>query len=160
MLVSDIIQEDRIVLNKFQIASLAKLYAFSKVKLSAEVDQASPSTSAGARTPMKILNNAKTSAQTAFNKVGDVFGKVAGDFTGRQISKSGSPGRVVLTLLQTIEGSQAVCLSYWSMEVLYVELSVCSSLGGSIGRLFKMGWKISVLMISRGHFRVKRLLLP
>ena len=100
------------MLNKFQIASLAKLYTFSKVKLSTEVDQASPSTSAGARTPMKILDHAKTSAQTAFNKVGDVFGKVAGDFTGRQISGSGSPERVVLTLLQTIEGSQAVCLPF------------------------------------------------
>ncbi|KAF8426292.1 Mechanosensitive ion channel-domain-containing protein [Tirmania nivea] len=101
--------EDRIVLNKFQIGSLAKLYAFSKAKLLIEMqEETSPGVTSETRTPMKILHHAKTNAHQAFTKIGDVFGKVAGDFTGRKISKSGSPGRVVLTLLQTMDGSQAL----------------------------------------------------
>lgn len=70
--------------------------------------ETSPGVTTGTRTPMKILHHAKTNAHQAFTKIGDAFGKVAGDFTGRKISKSGSPERVVLTLLQTMDGSQAV----------------------------------------------------
>ncbi|KAF8455654.1 Mechanosensitive ion channel-domain-containing protein [Terfezia claveryi] len=100
--------EDRIILNKFQIGSLAKLYAFSKAKLTEMEGGTSPGAIAGTRTSMRILHHAKTNAHQAFTKIGDAFGKVAGDFTGRKISKSGSPERVVLTLLQTTDGSQAL----------------------------------------------------
>ncbi|RPB24767.1 hypothetical protein L211DRAFT_784272 [Terfezia boudieri ATCC MYA-4762] len=101
--------EDRIILNKFQIGSLAKLYAFSKAKLNTEMEGGTiPGVIAGTRTSTRILHHAKANAHQAFTKIGDAFGKVAGDFTGRKISKSGSPERVVLTLLQTTDGSQAL----------------------------------------------------
>ncbi|KAF8467744.1 Mechanosensitive ion channel-domain-containing protein [Kalaharituber pfeilii] len=109
--------EDRIVLNKFQLGSIAKLYMYSKAKLVAEVDEGSPNLSGNSRAPMRVLQQAKTNAQTAFHKVGDVFGKVAGDFTGRKVPSSGSPERVVLTLLQSVEGSQALARRLFSTFV-------------------------------------------
>lgn len=102
--------EDRIELNKFQIGSLAKLYAFSKqVEKERDLGEKRDSNLAsGVRTPLVRLQQARAGAQKTFNKVGDVFGKVAGDFTGKQVSKSTSPQQVVLTLLYTTEGSQAL----------------------------------------------------
>jgi len=103
--------EDRIDLNKFQISSLAKLYGHTKEapgERDLEEKRESGLTS-GARTPLLVLQQAKAGAQSAFTKVGDVMGKVAGDFTGKQVSSSTSPQHVVLTLLCTTDGSQAVC---------------------------------------------------
>lgn len=103
--------EDRIDLNKFQISSLAKLYAHSK-EAPGERDlgeKRESGVTSGARTPLLVLQQAKAGAQSAFTKVGDVMGKVAGDFTGKQVSSSTSPQHVVLTLLCTTDGSQAVC---------------------------------------------------
>ncbi|KAH8145086.1 uncharacterized protein LAJ45_10866 [Morchella importuna] len=102
--------EDRIELNKFQIGSLAKLYAYSKLfEKERDLDEKRDSNLAsGVRTPLVRLQQARAGAQKTFNKVGDVFGKVAGDFTGKQVSKSTSPQQVVLTLLYTTEGSQAL----------------------------------------------------
>ena len=102
--------EDRIELNKFQIKSLAKLYTYSKEKAKDIEfdDRESSARTSGARTPMAVFAQAKQGAQQAFNKVGDVMGKVAGDFTGRKVSSSTSPQQVVLTLLYTTEGSQVV----------------------------------------------------
>lgn len=104
--------EDRIELNKFQIGSLAKLYAYSKLfEKERDLDEKRNSNLvSGVRTPLVRLQQARAGAQKTFNKVGDVFGKVAGDFTGKQVSKSTSPQQVVLTLLYTTEGSQAVSL--------------------------------------------------
>lgn len=99
--------EDRIELNKFQIGSLAKLYTCSK-KCEKERDldeKQEPNLGNGTRTPLEVL---QVGAQKTFNKVGDVMGKVAGDFTGREVSRSTSPQHVVLALLQSTEGSQAV----------------------------------------------------
>ncbi|CUS08611.1 unnamed protein product [Tuber aestivum] len=102
--------EDRIDLNKFQISSLAKLYAHSKeVAKERDLDEKQESgLTSGAKTPLVVLQQAKAGAQSAFTKVGDVMGKVAGDFTGKQVSSSTSPQHVVLTLLYTTEGSQAL----------------------------------------------------
>lgn len=102
--------EDRIELNKFQIGSLAKLYTYSKrFEKERDLDEKRDSNLAsGVRTPLVVLQQAKAGAQKTFHKVGDVMGKVAGDFTGREISSSKSPQQVVLTLLYTTEGSQAV----------------------------------------------------
>jgi len=103
--------EDRIDLTKFQISSLAKLYAHSKEAPGERGfgERRESGLTSGTRTPLLVLQQAKAGAQSAFTKVGDVMGKVAGDFTGRQVSSSTSPHQVVLTLLCTTDGSQAVC---------------------------------------------------
>ncbi|KAI1941932.1 hypothetical protein LOZ58_003847 [Ophidiomyces ophidiicola] len=103
---------DRIELNKFQIGSLTKLYEYSKNKITMEDrDFEEPPTdgpSSGARTPMVYADRAGRAAKEAFNKVGDVAGVVAGDFTGRKVTKSDHPYQVVLTLLSTTSGSQVL----------------------------------------------------
>ena len=100
---------DRIEINKFQIGSLTKLYTFSKEKIAmddAEFEQqGGPS---GARTPGQALNEAKIVAKEGFRQFGDVAGKVAGDFTGRKVTKSTHPTQVVLTLLSSTSGSQVL----------------------------------------------------
>jgi small-conductance mechanosensitive channel len=103
---------DRIDINKFQIASLVKLYQFSKEKISEDdsdfEDHSPEGTSSGARTPGQLMKEAQKSTKEAFNMVGDVAGKIAGDFTGRQIVTSDHPHQVVLTLLGTPNGSQVL----------------------------------------------------
>lgn len=103
--------EDRIELNKFQIGSLAKLYTCSR-ECEKEKDLDRHKESNGTRTPLEVFQQARVGAQKTFNKVGDVMGKVAGDFTGREVSPSTSPQHVVLMLLQSTEGSQAVSYLY------------------------------------------------
>lgn len=103
---------DRIELNKFQIGSLTKLYEYSKEKIAmddSDFEEGGPSGPAsGARTPMQYLDRAQKNARDVFSKVGDVAGKVAGDFTGKQVIKSTHPRQVVLTLLSTTPGSQVL----------------------------------------------------
>ena len=102
---------DRIDLNKFQIDSLVKLYKYSKEKIAmddAEFDVPSAGPGSGARTPGLLVKEAQKNTKEAFNKFGDIAGKVAGDFTGRQVEKSTHPGQVVLTLLSTTAGSQVL----------------------------------------------------
>jgi small-conductance mechanosensitive channel len=101
---------DRIELNKFQIGSLTKLYTFSKEQITmddSEFEQKNGGAS-GARTPGQIMKEAQKNTKEAFNKFGDVAGKVAGDFTGRQVAKSSHPHQVVLTLLSSTGGSQVL----------------------------------------------------
>ena len=103
---------DRIELNKFQIGSLVKLYQFSKEKIQMddsdfeERDASHPGS--GSRTPMQYLDKAQKNVTEAFNKVGDVAGKVAGDFTGKTVAKSTHPHQVILMLLNTTTGSQVL----------------------------------------------------
>jgi len=102
---------DRIEVNKFQISSLVKLYVYSKEKIAMEdsefeLNQTGPSS--GARTPMQYVNKAQKNARQAFNKVGDVAGKVAGDFTGQAVKTSTHPHQVVLQLLNSTNGSQVL----------------------------------------------------
>jgi hypothetical protein len=89
---------DRIEVNKFQISSLVKLYNYSKEKIAMEDSEFEerPNTgpSSGARTPMIYVHKAQKNARSAFNKVGDVAGKVAGDFTGRAVTSSTHPHQV------------------------------------------------------------------
>ena len=103
---------DRIELNKFQIGSLTKLYAFSKEKIAmedSEFEEKEPSgPGSGAMTPMQYADKAQKAAREAFSKVGDVAGTVAGDFTGKKVAKSNHPHQVVLTLLHTTQGSQVL----------------------------------------------------
>lgn len=102
---------DRIEVNKFQIGSLTKLYIFSKAKIAmedAEFEEKPSGPGSGARTPAKYAAQAQQAINKAFAKVGDVAGTVAGDFTGRSIAKSGHPSQVVLTLLNTTNGSQVL----------------------------------------------------
>ncbi|CZS89190.1 hypothetical protein WAI453_010358 [Rhynchosporium graminicola] len=102
---------DRIEINKFQIQSLVKLYVYSKEKIAMqdsdfEVGKTGPSS--GARTPMQYVNKAQKNARQAFNKVGDVAGKVAGDFAGQAVKTSTHPHQVVLQLLNSTSGSQVL----------------------------------------------------
>ena len=100
---------DRIEISKFQIGSLTKLYSFSRAKITAEdseFEENQPSSGAGTRTPMAYAKQAHKQAVGALNKVGDVAGAVAADFTGRKASKSSDPHQVILALLRSQEGSQ------------------------------------------------------
>ena len=103
---------DRIELNKFQIGSLVKLYKYSKEKIAMEDSEFEEhpvsGPGSGGHTPMVLLNKAQRKGRGYFSKVGDVAGKVAGDFTGRQITKSTHPRQLVLTLLSTVSDSQAL----------------------------------------------------
>ena len=101
---------DRIEINKFQIGSLTKLYEYSKEKIAMEdsdFEEQTPSGS-GARTPMQYLNDAQKKTQSVFGKVGDVAGNVAGDFTGKVVTKSTHPRQLVLTLLSSPPQSQVL----------------------------------------------------
>ncbi len=103
--------QDRIELNKFQIGSLAKLYKFSKEKIAmedSEFEQNGDNTASGARTPGQVLTEAQKNIKVGFNKFGDIAGKVAGDFTGRQVTNSGHPHQVVLQLIGTTSGAQVL----------------------------------------------------
>jgi small-conductance mechanosensitive channel len=102
--------QDRIELNKFQIGSLAKLYRFSKEKIAMEDSEFEQNDQApsGARTPGQVLNEAQRNIKVGFNKFGDIAGKVAGDFTGRQVTGSGHPHQVVLQLIGTTSGAQVL----------------------------------------------------
>lgn len=98
--------QDRIEINKFQIGSLVKLYKFSKEKIVAEDSEfEAPSAPSGARTPGQIIDKAQKTTKEALNKFGDVAGKIAGDFTGKQVKGSTHPSQVVITLLGTPGGS-------------------------------------------------------
>jgi hypothetical protein len=89
---------DRIEINGFQISSLVKLYTYSKEKIAMEdsefEDRPNTGPSSGARTPMIYVQKAQKNARQAFNKVGDVAGKVAGDFTGKTVTYSTHPHQV------------------------------------------------------------------
>ncbi|KAL3418698.1 mechanosensitive ion channel family [Phlyctema vagabunda] len=103
---------DRIDINKFQISSLVKLYIYSKEKIAMEdsefeaQNQTGPSS--GQRTPMLYVKQAQKNARQVFTKVGDVAGKVAGDFTGKAVTNSNHPHQVVLQLLHSTSGSQVL----------------------------------------------------
>ncbi|KAI9845463.1 MAG: hypothetical protein M1838_001725 [Thelocarpon superellum] len=102
---------DRIDVNKFQIASLTKLYAHSKEKIKmddSEFEDHEKPGSSGAQTPMQLMTKAQKNAREALSKVGDAAGAMAGDFTGKQIVKRTSPHQVVLALLHTTNGSQVL----------------------------------------------------
>ena len=102
--------QDRIELNKFQIGSLVKLYSYSKQKIAMEdsefehYDQG-PS---GTRTPGQLVTEAQKNIKEGLTKFGDIAGKVAGDFTGRQVTSSSHPSQVVIQLLSSNSGSQVL----------------------------------------------------
>ncbi|KAL4960895.1 Mechanosensitive ion channel family [Aspergillus stella-maris] len=102
---------DRIEINKFQIGSLTKLYAFSRDKIT-ETDEAfeekQDNSGSGTKTPLQYVGKARGIALGALNKVGDVAGAVAADFTGRKVNSSSHPSTVVLALLRTTSGCQTL----------------------------------------------------
>jgi small-conductance mechanosensitive channel len=101
---------DRIEVNKFQLNCLVKLYIYSKENIAMDDSEFEhrPEEPSGVRTPMKYLNKAGRGARQALYKVGDVAGKVAGDFTGREIAQSTHPDQVILQLLSSTSGSQVL----------------------------------------------------
>ena len=128
---------DRIEVNKFQIGSLTKLYQYSKQKIAmddSDFEQGGPSgPGSGARTPMQYLDKAQKNAREAFSKVGDVAGKVAGDFTGKKVTKSTHPHQVVLTLLNSPAGSQVLARRLWRTFVEDAETIVVDDLKDAFG---------------------------
>jgi small-conductance mechanosensitive channel len=103
---------DRIDINKFQIGSLTKLYTYSKMKIEMEdyefeeKEEQGPGT--GAITPGQALAEAAKTGKKALGRFGDVAGKVAGDFTGKQMVRSTHPTQVTLALLHTTGGAQVL----------------------------------------------------
>ena len=88
---------DRIEVNKFQVASLVKLYIYSKEKIAmedSEFENDNTGPSSGARTPMLYVHKAQKNARHVFNRVGDVAAKVGGDFTGKAVMTSTHPQQV------------------------------------------------------------------
>jgi small-conductance mechanosensitive channel len=101
---------DRIDVNKFQIGSLTKLYQFSKEKIS-EPDEEFENHSgvgSGTRTPAHLVKEAQKNTVEAFKKIGDVTGKIAGDFAGKSVVTSSHPHQVILNLLSSTDGSQVL----------------------------------------------------
>jgi small-conductance mechanosensitive channel len=101
--------QDRIELNKFQIGSLAKLYKYSKEKIAmddSEFEGEKPPS--GARTPGQLVTEAQKNIKEGITKFGDIAGKVAGDFTGRQVTSSGHPSQVTLQLIGSTGGAQVL----------------------------------------------------
>lgn len=100
--------EDRIVLNKFQISSLTKLYRFSRETARLMVDNDDPDaavTPAGARTPNQALNMVGRVVQKTAR---DAMGRVTGEIAGRRMEHSNSPRQVVLSLLDSTSGAQTL----------------------------------------------------
>lgn len=102
---------DRIEINKFQIGSLTKLYAFSRDKITEEdedFEEKQDNSGSGTKTPLQYAGKAKGLAVGALNKVGDVAGALAADFTGKKVANSSDPSVVVLALLRTTGGCQTL----------------------------------------------------
>ena len=102
---------DRIEINKFQIGSLTKLYGFSRNKIAntdADFEEKTENDNSGFKTPLRYAGRAQPVAKGAMQKVGDVAGAVAADFTGKKVTNSTEPYPVVLTLLRTTSGCQAL----------------------------------------------------
>lgn len=99
--------EDRIVMNKFQITSLTKLYKFSRENDRLAVDNDDPQSNApsGVRTPNQALNMVGRVVQKTAR---DAVGKVAGEIAGRRMEHSTSPRQVVLSLLDSTAGAQTL----------------------------------------------------
>lgn len=122
---------DRIELNKFQIGSLIKLYIYSKTKIAMEDSEfeepSAEQEGSGARTPGAFINDAGKRTKEVVGKIGDVTGKIAGDFTGKTVYKSTHPNQVVITLLSSISGSQVLARRLYrtfareSTETVYQE---------------------------------------
>lgn len=100
--------EDRIVLNKFHIASLTKLYRYSREteRLIIDNDEAEDSLPpSGMRTPNQALASVGRVVQKTAR---DAVGKVTGELAGKRIEVSTSPRQMVLALLATTSGSQTL----------------------------------------------------
>lgn len=107
---------DRIEINKFQIGSLVKLYDWSRNRIE-ETDEAfeekgHDETPSGVKTPLRYAGIAQKAAKGAVlkagNKVADMAGAVAADFTGRKAQSSSDPYQVIRALLRTTSGCQVL----------------------------------------------------
>lgn len=103
---------DRIEINKFQTSSLVKLYVYSREKIAMkdsdfEAPDADDETT-GLKTPLKYITKAGKGVKQGFNRVGNVAGRVAVDFAGRQVEATAAPQQVVAQLLSSTSGSQVL----------------------------------------------------
>lgn len=104
---------DRIEINKFQTSSLVKLYVYSREKIAMkdsefEAPDADDNGAPGYKTPLKYINKAGKGVKQGFNRVGNVAGRVAVDFAGRQVESTAQPQQVVAQLLSSTSGSQVL----------------------------------------------------
>ncbi|OBT81813.1 hypothetical protein VE02_09419 [Pseudogymnoascus sp. 03VT05] len=103
---------DRIEINKFQTSSLVKLYVYSRQKIAmkdSDFEAPSPtSEGTGLKTPLKYINKAGKGVKQGFNRVGNVAGRVAVDFAGREAESTAQPQQVVNQLLSSTSGSQVL----------------------------------------------------
>ncbi|OQO07072.1 hypothetical protein B0A48_07638 [Cryoendolithus antarcticus] len=101
----------RIEINRFQIGSLTKLYAYSKDRIEmddSEFEEQGSGVVSGALTPGAFVDGAAKQTKQFMTKFGDVAGKMAGDFTGKQVTKSTHPSQVTIALLSTTTGAQVL----------------------------------------------------
>lgn len=107
---------DRIEINKFQIGSLTKLYTWSRSRIGDDNEEFEEKEEddepEGTKTPLRNLNKAqriaKATVNKTANKVSDIAGAVAADFTGRAAQSSTDPHQVILTLLRSTSGCQTL----------------------------------------------------
>ncbi|KAJ5233110.1 Mechanosensitive ion channel MscS [Penicillium chermesinum] len=103
---------DRIEINKFQIGSLTKLYAWSRSRIT-ETDEAFREKESDEPPPKAqrlpcAHRIAKATVSKTANKVSDIAGAVAADFTGNAVRSSSDPHQVILTLLRSTSGCQTL----------------------------------------------------
>ncbi|EAU32114.1 conserved hypothetical protein [Aspergillus terreus NIH2624] len=88
------------------------LYEFSRNKIFEKDDafeeKKEDTPVSGTKTPLQYANKAQKVAKGALNKVGDMAGAMAADFTGRKATNSNHPYQVVLALLRTTTGCQVL----------------------------------------------------
>ncbi|KAK7954236.1 hypothetical protein PG996_015121 [Apiospora saccharicola] len=94
----------RIDTNKQYIAYLVHLFQYSGDRLVTE-ESVSGYNASGTKTPLRQFQQ---TVGTAFNKVGDVANRVAGDFTGREVRLSNHPRKVVSELLRNSSSAQVL----------------------------------------------------
>ncbi|ELR02755.1 hypothetical protein VC83_04478 [Pseudogymnoascus destructans] len=96
---------DRTEINKFQTSSLVKLYVYSREKIvmkGLRVRSPLPlRRSHRPQNPLKYINKAGKGVKQGFNRVGNVAGRAAGDFAGREVESTAQPQQVVNQILSS-----------------------------------------------------------
>lgn len=93
----------RIEKNKSDIATLVRLYEFSKMRLP-DVDPMDPMGGTGTKTPMQAFSE---NARQAWSKVGGFANKVGNDFIGRKVAVN-HPKKVVQELIKNTKSAHTL----------------------------------------------------
>ncbi|KAK0739565.1 Mechanosensitive ion channel-domain-containing protein [Apiosordaria backusii] len=99
--------------NQMQVNCLVTLYSYAKTRLEAQDPVWDPNSernnSSGSRTPMKAIHS---NARQAWSKVGNAASRMAGDFTGRKVTKNNHK-KVVLELLRETASSYTLARVFY-----------------------------------------------